>query len=181
MSTCRTQPCVCEHCKAPFLADPWKAAHGRARFCSRTCANKYLSPRRAPTELSNRREEIRALYQAGMSTVKIAKQVGARTDAAIWHYVQDITRDRGTAISLGNPPRSKNPHMGRSRARRLMKRVLRRLLHRNEHVHHKDGDPTNNSLENLEILSASAHSSYHAKLRWATQRGQNNFTVGRRS
>jgi hypothetical protein len=29
----------CEHCGAPFLAQPSQVARGRARFCSRACAN----------------------------------------------------------------------------------------------------------------------------------------------
>lgn len=57
--------------------------------------------------------------------------------------------------------------------------VTERLLHRKVwidqfgpipegyEVHHKDGDWTNNSIDNLECLCGSAHASLHMKERWA--------------
>jgi hypothetical protein len=33
----------------------------------------------------------------------------------------------------------------------------------NHHIHHKDKDKSNNSIDNLELLSASEHSKHHAK------------------
>ena len=33
------------------------------------------------------------------------------------------------------------------------------------HIHHKDGDPTNNNIENLELVSASKHIAKHSKAR----------------
>lgn len=45
--------------------------------------------------------------------------------------------------------------------RYLVECRLGRRLRRNEHVHHKDGNPRNNSLSNLELLSASEHIRKH--------------------
>jgi len=50
----------------------------------------------------------------------------------------------------------------RVRAHRwIMEQVLGRSLLPGEHVHHKDGDPLNNDLSNLEVMDTSAHMQVH--------------------
>ena len=49
--------------------------------------------------------------------------------------------------------------------RRLAEQTLKRKLNTNEVVHHLDGDPKNNSLDNLIVLSRSKHASLHSYLR----------------
>lgn len=49
--------------------------------------------------------------------------------------------------------------------RRVAEQVLGRKLNTNEVVHHLDGDPKNNSLDNLIVLSRSKHVSLHSYLR----------------
>jgi len=43
----------------------------------------------------------------------------------------------------------------------IMSKTLGRPLLRNDHVHHLDGDRANNSLDNLELLSAAEHARKH--------------------
>ena len=45
----------------------------------------------------------------------------------------------------------------------LMENKIYRLLTRKEIVHHKDNDKSNNTIENLELLSNSVHSKLHSK------------------
>ena len=45
-----------------------------------------------------------------------------------------------------------------------MEQYLGRKLSPNEVVHHKNGDPTDNRIENLEVMSRSEHSRYHGRL-----------------
>lgn len=45
--------------------------------------------------------------------------------------------------------------------RYIMEQYLGRKLNRNEVVHHKDGDKTNNDIENLVLMSLSEHSREH--------------------
>jgi predicted RNA-binding Zn-ribbon protein involved in translation (DUF1610 family) len=45
----------------------------------------------------------------------------------------------------------------------VIENYLKRLLKKNEIVHHKDGNKHNNSIENLEVMSISNHSRLHTK------------------
>ena len=49
------------------------------------------------------------------------------------------------------------------RARFMMECLLGRRLARLEYVHHKDGNKTNDSFENLEVVNASDHTRHHMK------------------
>lgn len=50
------------------------------------------------------------------------------------------------------------------RYRLLVMYFLGRVIPKNEHVHHIDGDSTNDSLDNLVVLGASYHGRYHCAL-----------------
>lgn len=52
----------------------------------------------------------------------------------------------------------------------IMEKHLGRKLSFNEVIHHKDGNPKNNKLENLELMSRSAHGKIHAKKTPMTKR-----------
>jgi len=66
-------------------------------------------------------------------------------------------------------------------------RTPERLLHRRiwhdsfgpipdgHHIHHKDGDWTNNSLDNLECIHGSKHASNHMKEKWANPNSRLNL------
>lgn len=49
--------------------------------------------------------------------------------------------------------------------RYIMEQYLGRKLSRNEHVHHIDGNRSNNKLENLELLTATEHALEHLEHR----------------
>jgi len=50
---------------------------------------------------------------------------------------------------------------GTTYARHLMQEYLGRKLAKNEHVHHRNGDITDDRLENLEVLSQKDHEKWH--------------------
>jgi hypothetical protein len=54
----------------------------------------------------------------------------------------------------------------------LVESNLETILSANEHVHHKDKNPSNNSKDNLEVKSKYEHSKLHAQERSRNSKGQ---------
>jgi len=70
-----------------------------------------------------------------------------------------------------------HPHAGVAgkyvfRYRLVMEKELRRYLERDEIVHHKNGDCTDDRPENLEVMNQSAHACEHYKFRNKNKKGQ---------
>lgn len=51
----------------------------------------------------------------------------------------------------------------------IMETVLDRKLEKNEHVHHKDGNSLNNSLDNLVVLGTDKHRKLHGDAIWSNK------------
>ena len=66
------------------------------------------------------------------------------------------------------------PGKWRLQHRLIIERELGRSLDRNEIVHHKDGDGTNNERSNLELMSRSEHMTLHKKV----YKGQSCYVAG---
>ncbi len=70
-----------------------------------------------------------------------------------------VTKNGYRAITKGNArynPIRKYEH------RIVMEQFIGRELKQDEHVHHIDGNKLNNTLDNLQLVTLSAHAKYHA-------------------
>jgi hypothetical protein len=75
-----------------------------------------------------------------------------------------VRKDGYVRISING----KRPYLHRH----LMEQKLGRPLNKNEHIHHKDGNPENNDINNLELTSNSEHGKIHYKIRGVDKIGQ---------
>ena len=115
------------------------------------------------------RKQIRALYLSGLSTREVGKKV-QYSYAYISRICKDIARSRIEAVRLACPAWSKSLRASRAQARRVLEQHLKRRLKSSEHVHHKDGDITNNAVENLRIMTQRDHNHIHPRERDAAGR-----------
>lgn len=106
------------------------------------------------------RRMLRDLYASGLSTRQVAAQMGCR-ETIVCKVCKDIIRDKSSAARLRRPPTSKHWRSARQQARRKMERHLGRRLCREEHVHHRNGNYTDQRLENLVVVSAADHARIH--------------------
>ena len=102
-----------------------------------------------------------ALYGSGYSTRDVARELGySPSYVALVLQKLGVTRDRVEALILACPPTSKHWRSSRASARKLWMRTFGSIP-RTVHVHHANGDYTDNRLENLVLMSASDHARLH--------------------
>ena len=106
---------------------------------------------------------VRLLYATGMSSVRIGQQLGI-SDWTVKKYCKDIIRSKSEALVVAHrdvrQTKPKTKCGSRQKARRLIK-AAGYLLVTSQHVHHKDGNPHNNNLDNLEIVDGVKHVQEH--------------------
>ncbi|MCV4287918.1 HNH endonuclease [Pseudomonas capsici] len=74
------------------------------------------------------------------------------------------THARGISLKpSGYVEITRGENKGRSLHRALAEQMLGRKLGPKEHVHHRDGNKSNNDPDNLEVMSGADHCSMHAK------------------
>ena len=71
---------------------------------------------------------------------------------------------------------TRGEHKGRGQHRVIAEQMIGRPLAQGEHVHHIDGDRSNNDPANLQVMTAAEHASLHAKTNAITRRRNSNGT-----
>lgn len=112
-------------------------------------------------KLNSIKEQIIEHYTKGLSTRQIAPLVGLS-----YSYIHKLLRSWGLyrskseAALLRQLPSSIHWRSSRAAARKVWARAFGPIP-KGFHIHHKDGDYTNNNLENLECIDASTHAYIH--------------------
>ena len=101
------------------------------------------------------------LFNKGLSSRQIAAQVGLSKSYA-YKLLKGLglSRSRREAAILRQPFKSKHWRSSRQAARKIWARAYGPIP-KGYHIHHKDQDFTNNSLDNLECMDGGAHTSLH--------------------
>lgn len=106
--------------------------------------------------------EVLRLHDEGLSTRKIAKVLGYA-----YSYIHKICqlngrrRNKSEAGILASPPKSTLQRALHAQARRIVERTYNIKLASTDHVHHKDRNPKNNDLSNLQVIDNVSHAHLH--------------------
>lgn len=105
-------------------------------------------------------------YAQGFSTRQVADILGhSKSKVARVVAQHGASRDKSLAGQLRKPPRSRHWRTTRSMARRIFTRRFGPIP-KGYHIHHKDGDFTNNDVNNLECLQEAEHRRLHSGKLW---------------
>ena len=146
---------TCQHCGKETLSYPSRPR----RFCSKSCAASFRNLTDAnPSFHRDITGNKNPMYGHGMSGD--ANPMFGKTGplSPRWNGGRKIRRD-GYSLVIA-PPDHPHPSYVKPSGlayvlehRHVMEQHLGRYLEPLEVVHHKDGDPTNNTIENLEIFA----------------------------
>lgn len=128
---------ICEKCGKQFVR--YKSAikpEITHFFCSRACAKEHLS-----TKMTKMNEDLNPTRMDNFETRLAVREGHLRRNTGYEHSYPKI--------------------FGVHAHRILAEEIIGRPLKKGEVVHHKDGNPRNNSIDNLEVVSSQAE---HAKL-----------------
>lgn len=110
--------------------------------------------------MTRKPEEIVELYLSGLSTRQISEKLGIGK-TTIAKYCKGL-RSQTEAAVLRQPAKSTHWRTTRQVARNLWKRIIGPIP-KGCHIHHKDGNHTNNTLTNLECIDGRLHNSLHSR------------------
>lgn len=106
-------------------------------------------------------DEVSRLYLSGLSSRQVAAKLGISKS---WAYKvirrTCPTRKQWEAAILRQPATSKHWRSSRFAARKVWERNVGPIPEKH-HIHHKDGDHTNNDLSNLQVVSPTEHAHIH--------------------
>lgn len=104
------------------------------------------------------------MYLLSLSIRQIAKLLGV-SKSYVGNYIKEnkLSRPhyRGVMLRIPLPKESVNKRSSHHRARRVYENYHNVALGWNDCIHHKDENPFNNNIDNLELMTLSSHAKYH--------------------
>lgn len=151
------KPCL--YCKEPMWPEQFRDRHAfaRAKFCNKTCYQAYhafkvetLTCKLCGKQYKTTVGSGRPVYCSSSCRYEDAKRPGnSYVGSNGYRYIKIHDRIGQTKGEY------------ELEHRLVMEEFLNRPLAYNEIVHHKDGDKLNNAIDNLELLTSSAHQRLH--------------------
>lgn len=138
---------TCEICSKKFEAFPSEIKYRGARFCGRSCASKWKASQRDITGINNPSYGVR---RCGKSNPMYGK-LGDKN--ANWKGGRYQRGDGYIRLTIDGVEILEH--------RYVMESKLNRKLSTEDIVHHIDGNPANNSVDNLIIVSREEHGRIH--------------------
>lgn len=155
---------TCIQCGKRFMRELGEVNRARKAkagpFCGRSCSNSY---RFSGKELSQERREKmkgRIPWNIGKehspeTKAKIAAKAKLRTGEKNPNWKGGRYQNTSGYIEIRVNGRKKLEHVY------IVEQSLGRRLNRSEVVHHKNGDKTDNRIENLQVMTISEHMRHH--------------------
>jgi ferredoxin-like protein FixX len=150
---------TCEHCQRPFERKPSETGSSGRQFCCRACFNAATTERvevrclecGTPFVTSRKRIEdgrgkfcSKQCQYAAQSGERSPQWKGGRIRTATGYIELTINRERVPEHRF------------------VAEKMIGRPLRTDEHVHHLDGNRSNNAPENLRVMTASEHMEFTA-------------------
>lgn len=142
---------VCQKCGKKFE----DYLSNRRRYCSKKCSKDVLYKK-------NHIPWIKGKHHSVATRKKIKSNLPKRfgTNAPCWKGGR--IKGGGGYIMINSPEHPNKTKQGYVLEHRLvMEKHIGRYLESKEHVHHKNGDISDNRIENLELISESDHHKLH--------------------
>lgn len=148
---------ICTHCGKPFHMKPYqqkKTNRRRGYFCSKKCHYEYM--KKWFCGENNHQYGLRGNLNPTFVNKDITYQNHKLTETMVYdpYRMERVARHR-FVVELNHDKFDDKFFVYNNGSWALKKGYV---------VHHKDGNHSNDSLENLEILTKSEHSSYHNKV-----------------
>lgn len=140
----------CEYCGEEFYSYPYR--HTISKYCSRKCYH-----------MATRKTNVFVCLNCGKEVLDAKKgRLFCSTECASKYRA---SRPRKATIGKsGYRYVWFSDGTGEPEHRYLIEQIIGRKLDKDEIVHHKDEDRSNNSLDNLEVMSRREHSKLHRKM-----------------